>query len=149
MSALDTNTLLSNALNAIQQQRGWLKNVVFPSAVSVLSGSSNANQIFQLVDNLRASLQVMGSNATVPGLAAYAQTQINQAAYDPVADYNALVAEVNAIIAWVVTNFPKDTGGFAQALTIQPDGSRTPTTFTAAQTAQLVALINTALAQLN
>ena len=149
MSALDTNTLLSKALEAIQQQRAWLKVSVLPAMVATLGGTSNANQIFQFVDNLRATLQAMGTAAATPGLAAYAQTQISQPTYDPVADYNALVADLNAIIAWVTTNFPKDVGGFVQAYTLNADGSRTPATFTSAQTAGLVTLINTALTQLS
>lgn len=148
MSALDSNTLLSDALRLIQQQRAWLKVVVLPAMAQSLAGTVNVNTILQFVDNLKAALQVMAANASVPGLAAYAQAQIGVPSYDPVADYNTLVTQLNDCIAWVTSNFPKDTGGFMQAYTLNADGSRTQATFTSAQTAQLLTRINTALATL-
>lgn len=150
MSALDRNTLLSEALRAIQNQRAWLKVVVLPPMAQVLAGNVNTAQLLQFVDNLKAALQVMQAQVNAAGapLAAYAQEQINVPGYDPAADHNTLVGQLNSCINWVTTNFPKDAGGFMMGYTLNADGSRTMATFTSAQTAQLLTLINAAQATL-
>ncbi len=40
-----------------------------------------------------------------------------------------------------MTNFPKDSGGFIQAFTLNTDGTRTPASFTSVQTVGLQTLI--------
>jgi len=111
-------------------------------AAQLLTGTVTANQVFQIVDNLRSPLQIFAQVAAIPGIAAYAQAQFNDATYDVATEFTNMVNTINAVVNWVVTNFPKDTGGFAQAYTLAADGSRTPVTFTPAQTAGLTAAIN-------
>ena len=140
----NTATQAQGLLSAMQQAV-FVKQTA-QIAVQLLTGTVTANQVFQIVDNLRSPLQIFAQVAAIPGIAAYAQAQFNDATYDVATEFTNMVNTINAVVSWVVTNFPKDTGGFAQAYTIAADGSRTPVTFTPAQTAGLTAAINAVIA---
>lgn len=85
--------------------------------------------------------------SSVPGLAAYAQAQVSDPALNIVAEFSNMTAAIDATIGWIVTNFPKDAGGFLLAQTILASGRTQDRVFTAAATetfrTQLDALIAT------
>lgn len=135
----------SNALMSIMQMAMYVKGTC-NNAIAQLAGNVTPDQIWQMVDNLRAALASMNASAAVPGLANYAQAQFNDATYNISTEYTTMVNSINAVINWVVANFPVDTGGFAQAYKINADGSRLVTQFTPAQTTGLVTALNNCVA---
>ena len=143
----NTATQAQGLLSAMQQAVFVKQSAQI--AVQLLAGTVTANQVFQIVDNLRSPLQIFAQVAAIPGIAAYAQAQFNDATYDVATEFTNMVNTINAVVNWVVTNFPKDTGGFAQAYTLTADGSRTATVFTPAQTAGLTAAINAVIASIS
>jgi len=142
----NTATQAQGLLSAMQQAVFVKQSAQI--AVQLLTGTVTANQVFQIVDNLRSPLQIFAQVAAIPGIAAYAQAQFNDATYDVATEFTNMVNTINAVVNWVVTNFPKDTGGFAQAYTIAADGSRTPVTFTPTQTAGLTTALNAVINQI-
>jgi len=142
----NTATQAQGLLSAMQQAVFVKQSAQI--AVQLLTGTVTANQVFQIVDNLRSPLQIFAQVAAIPGIAAYAQAQFNDATYDVATEFTNMVNTINAVVNWVVTNFPKDSGGFAQAYTLAADGSRTPVTFTPAQTAGLTTALNAVINQI-
>jgi hypothetical protein len=141
-----TATQAQGLLSAMQQAV-WVKQQA-QAGITMLQGNVNANQIFQLLDNLRAPMGIFSSVAAIPGIATYAQSQFNDATYNVAAEFTSMTSALQAVIDWVVNNFPKGTGGFVQAYTINADGSRTPTVFTPAQTAGLTTALNAVVASI-
>lgn len=134
-------------LAAAIQQAAWVKQQA-QAGVALLSGTVNVNQLFQLIDNLRAPLGIFNSVASIPGIGAYAQAQFDDPGYDVVAEFTAMVNALQACIDWIVNNFPADAQGFIQAYKLNADGSRTASTFSSAQTAGLASALNTLIAQI-
>ena len=142
-----TQATQAQGLMMAMRQAAWIKQEA-QSAVAMLQSTVTANQIFQIVDNLRSPLQVFAQVAAIPGIAAYAQTQFNDPTYDVATEFTGMVNAVQGVVDWIVANFPKDAGGFAQAYTLASDGSRTPATFTPAQTAGLTTAINNVISSI-
>jgi len=97
------------------------------SIINTLSFFTNANTVFTQV-------------AAVPGIAAYAQAQVNNPSFDVAASFqtmqNALIAAGN----WIITNFPHDVSGNLLALQFSA-GQPVWATFTQAQLAPLATLL--------
>lgn len=78
--------------------------------------------------------------AATPGIAAYAQAQINNPSLDVVGAFTSMQNALTSVNQWVVSNFPVDTGGFLQAIQFV-SGVPTYTTFTQAQLSGLATLL--------
>ena len=118
--------------------------------VSDLASTRDANYIFARLDDFRGRLSQLQSYAAIPGMAAYAQQQLNTPTYDVVTEFNNMIAALQAVIAWVVNNFPKEVDGFLKdTTTINADGSRTAATFTSAQTSGWVTQLNAFIATIS
>jgi hypothetical protein len=92
--------------------------------------------------NLNVLLTQYGA---VPGLAAYAQAQINNSNENIVADFNAMQTALVAVVAWVVANFPTD----GSAMKFNANGQLVWATFTSAQLAPLQTLVTALSATIN
>jgi len=83
--------------------------------------------------------------AATPGLAAYAQQQEDDEAYDVVAEFAAMQAAINAALTWMNTNVPLSVQAVPPAQWTD-NGPTIATVFTVAQTAgfraQLTAVAN-------
>lgn len=101
--------------------------------------------IFTLLDQLRGFINQVTAFVNVAGLDAYATSQSYSGSIT--ADANACNAAAQACINWVVSNFPKDsTGNWILAQSLAADGTRTPRSFSSAQTAGLQTALNNFIA---
>ena len=141
MAFIASTATQAQGLLQAMQQASWIK-VQAQGASTMLTGNVTTTQVLQIVDNLRSSLSVFAAVSAIPGISAYAQAQFDNPTYDIAANFTVMVNAINAAVAWVVTNFPKDTGGFMQGWTLASDGSRTEAVFTPAQTASWKTLID-------
>lgn len=148
MAFIASQASLQKALNDAQNQALWIKGIC-QAAVSSLTGTVDANFIFQLLDNLRAVIAMLNADAAVPGIAAYAQAQFDNSGYNISTEFTNMVNDLTAVVTWIYDNFPKDSGGYIQAFTLNADGSRTAATFTSAQTAGLTSALNTVIAEIS
>lgn len=84
--------------------------------------------------------------AATPGIAAYAQAQENDGTYDVVAEYVAMRNAMTSCRDSLIALFPKDGSGFLLYQTLSAEGTINIRTFTAAQLAAVVALVDGVLA---
>src|SRR6185369_15219509 len=117
--------LLQSALQEVQRLAAYIKGVCTQNSALMAAGTVDANIVFGVLDTVRLTIQRMDAQI-IPGLQTYAQSQYNNAGLDITTEYNNMRAALVNVINWIVANFPKDTGNFAQAYTLAADGTRTP-----------------------
>lgn len=94
-------------------------------------------------------IQILDALASTPGLATYAKAQVNDSNYDIAAEYTAMrTAMVNARDN-LISGFPKDGNGFLLYQTLSAQGQIQFRTFTAAQMASAVTLIDAVIATIS
>jgi hypothetical protein len=109
------------------------------------AGNVNSVWVFSLLDQLNGFISAMNGWKAIAGLDAYATAQGYTGSIST--DATACVTAAQACINWIVTNFPKDsTNTFILDFTLNADGSRTPRSFTPAQTAGLQTAISAFIA---
>jgi hypothetical protein len=136
--------------------RAWARARSFAGAIKrdatnlktlAAAGTAGASDILAFSVRLADAKAELAKSAAVPGIAAYAQEQINDPTLNVEAAFADMATAIDGCIAWIVANFPKDVGGFLLAQTIAADGRPADRVFTAAGTAtlrtQLDALITT------
>jgi hypothetical protein len=132
------NPMLNSALNTVLQQSANIKGQGQTIVATLAASSVTTDYVFWLLDQLRNVINSLNQVKDTVGLNAYATAQLPGYAGTMVNDIGATTAACQACIDWVVTNFPKDsTALFLLAETLNADGSRTPRSFTPAQTAGL------------
>ena len=128
---------LADVLTNIKGMAQNIKSAGQNDLAVMQAGSIDANFVFKLLDNLNSVIVLLNGWAATTGINAYATANLPGYAGTLTTDITTVVNAAQACINWTVTNFPKDSGGFIQALTLNADGSRTPASFTSAQTAGL------------
>ncbi len=102
------------------------------------SGPVPARTILEdLLEELRSSRVTLISSRDTSGILDYARDQFGDATIDLPAEFLALLAAIDMVIAWIVVNFPVGTGGFIQQHILAADGSMTDRSFSSGQTAGL------------
>lgn len=82
----------------------------------------------------------LSTYAGVPGIAAYAQQQVNNPSLDVAGAFTAMQNALVAVGTWIVNNFPVDSNGFLQAIKFS-GGNIQWATFTTAQLSGLATLL--------
>ena len=136
-------------LTKAMQTAQWLQMVCSQAAATMQAGTVSSDLVLQLLDNLRQATTAFQGVAAIPGIAAYAQAQFNDATYNIATEFTTMTNALAAALSWITTNFPKDAQGFSQSYTINADGSKTPASFTSAQTAGLVTALNAVAATIS
>lgn len=128
---------LSEAWQGIRRAASQIKQSATTLRDSSAAGSVASRAILNFVNLLRDKRVEMAAFAAVPGLAAYAQEQVDDPTLDIAAEYTAMVAAVDATITWVVDNFPKDANGWLLARTLTAQGQLQDRMFTTVALANL------------
>lgn len=113
----------SQAQNAIAQLQAGLVSTQF---------------IFAILDQLNATISFLNNVAGIVNV----NTLATQQGYPGTltTDITGVVSAAQAVINWVVANFPA-ASGWLQAFKLNADGTRTAATFTTVQTAGLVTVL--------
>jgi hypothetical protein len=114
-----------------------------------LAGTLPSANVLALVSFLADAKIEFARVSSVPGLAAYARAQVDDPALDIAAEFTNMVSTLDGTIGWIVTNFPKDAGGFLLAQTILASGRTQDRIFTAAATATLRTQLDALIAAIN
>src|SRR5882672_1935833 len=134
MALQSSNTMLAGeAYRAIRDNAAAWKAQA-QNANTTLSGTVNSDFIFRMLDQLGVVVTALNQWKAISGLDTYATGQGYAGTIST--DCSTTVTSAQNCIAWVVTNFP-NASGFLQSHTLNADGSRTPRSFTTAQTAGL------------
>ena len=90
-----------------------------------------------LLAEMKSSRAVLIASKNTSGLLTYARDQFDDDTIDLPTEFTTLIAAIDGVIDWVVTNFPTDTGDWLERSTVAVDGTITDRSFTTAQTAGL------------
>lgn len=115
----------------------------------MVAATCSADIPLAVIQHLGQVAGLMTTWAATPGLAAYAQAQVNDPAYDVVAEFTTMKNAINSARDTLITMFPKDGNGFILYQTINADGSVAVRTFTAAQLSGAVAQMDSVIATIN
>lgn len=118
-----TSQALSTAYGQIKGRALDVRNQSVALRASSAAGPVGADRIIGYSAFLDRALTELAALAATPGLSAYAQNQENNPALDIVAEYTAMVAQINATTAWISTNFPEDVSGYKLAFQIGSQGA--------------------------
>jgi hypothetical protein len=134
MALQSSNTMLAGeAFRAIRDNAASWKAQAQNANIS-LAGTVNSDFIFRMLDQLGGAIAALNLWKVVASLDTFATGQGYTGTMS--VDCTASVTAAQNCIAWVITNFP-NAGGFLQSHSLNADGSRTPRSFTPAQTAGL------------
>lgn len=113
------------------------------------AGTLTGDQALQLSTFLADSKVQLQRDAAVSGIAAYAQSQVGDPALNVAAEFSAMLTALDAVVTWVVANFPKDGTGRLLHQTLTAAGRPVSAPFTAAQTAGLRTALDGLSASIN
>jgi hypothetical protein len=102
-----------------------------------LAGSVGSSALLDYLDWLLDRRTDLSAYASTPGLAAYAQAQVNSPGLDITAEFNSMVGAIDNLRTWMTTNFPQNSPGTAylQSHTFDGAGRKVDRLFTTAQLA--------------
>lgn len=123
------------------------KNTCLSYAAAFGSGG-NGLQVIKLQEALGKLYANLDAKKSIPGLAQFAKDQRNDQTYDIVAEFNAMLAAVNAVLVNIRTTLPADGNDYKLILKMVNDVPEWRT-FTSGQLTTLVGLLNTAAATIN
>jgi hypothetical protein len=138
---------LDEAWRGLRRAATQLKQASEQVNTASLAGPIASRMILTYVSFIADKRAEIVAYAAVPGLAEYAQGEVNNPALDIQAEYVSMRNALDAARDWIVTNFPKDGNGWLLAQSITAQGQLTDRTFSTAALAvfrtQLQALIAT------
>jgi hypothetical protein len=141
-SEVSLSATLQNLQNVAIGAKAQAQNAV----TTMQGGSVNTTFVFQMLDQINALIGLLNADISIAGLNSYATAQCPGYAGTLTTDITAVINSAQAVINWVVSNFPVDSQGFLQAFKLNADGSRSPASFTSAQTAGLQAALQSFIA---
>lgn len=135
-----STTDLDTAWNIVRNRAAQLRQS--SQALNVqASQNTGADRIVGYLGSLADARDAISAAAATPGLAAYAQAQINNNTFDLVSAFNTMVAQIDATRAWIKTNFPKDGSGNLLYQQLDANGRIVTLQFTSAQLAGLQSVL--------
>jgi hypothetical protein len=142
---------LPAALENLQLYASGIKSTATASVAFLAANTVTTAYIFTLLDQLSGVVTNLNSySAIATQLNTYAETALPNYVGTLSTDGAAIITAAQAAIAWVTTNFPKDsTNTYILAYKLNADGTRTMATFTPVQTAGLQTALNAIIATIS
>jgi acetolactate synthase regulatory subunit len=139
----------SVAFDRIRTQAKATKDYLTTQRTAMVQATVPSERALAVIQHFGQVVAIMDALAATPGLAEYAKAQVNDPAYDVAAEY---IAMRNAMVAArddLMGRFPKDGGGFLLYQTLTIEGVIQHRTFTAAQMAPVVTLMDAVIATID
>jgi hypothetical protein len=140
---MNLNEEFGDFVGTVRQLRGRAAQLSAASAIADITVSPIRRLTEQFADG-KTKLDVLRQT---PGIGAHAKAATNLPGNDIAADYAAIVAAIDTVIADVYALVPK-TGQYASVVSMETDGQWTDRPFTVAQTAGLRTVLDTFVAGL-
>lgn len=137
-----TNYTLARGYDSLKAIAARLKKFAQQASTKMQAGDVDSNYLFAIVDELLADKAQMTEYSQLPGMAQYARDQEDDQTYDVVAEYNAMIAAINAAGIWIRDNFPKDVDDYLLERKFNLNVTTAPRIFTPAELTGLVTLID-------
>jgi len=144
-----TTVAAEGALSQIRRQAAATKQFLVTRRALMVAPTVSSTIPLAVIEHLAQVIPALTTLAATPGLLAYAQAQLSDPTYDIVAEFNAMRTMMISTRDNLITMFPKDANNFILYQTINAAGILTPRTFTAAQVAPAVALMDTLIATID
>lgn len=143
-----TTPWVAQALIQVLSQAAGVRAQAVNALATLQAGPVTSTWVFNVVDEMRDAISRFNQFRSVTGLNAYATAQIPGYSGSLTADIATTQAAIQACIDWIVTNFPRDpaTNTWLLAFQMPADGTRTPRSFSTAQTAGLQTLLAAVIA---
>lgn len=129
------NVIPIEAYTIVKRAAVQLKLNMQSMKAQLAASGANYDYLRDIYRTLERANSQFDNLKTTPGLAAYAQDQENDPAYDVAAEFTAMQAAITAAMTWMDSNVP--TSVTAKSPANWGDGSLIETAFTAGQTAGL------------
>lgn len=145
------NENLSRGWDSLRDIAGNIKSRSINLKNALEASTATSDVILFYCGNIADMRARMVAIAAMPGMVAYAQSQINNPSYDVTAEFITMRNAIDAVISWVITNFPKDVSGFLLAQTFKVDnsGRLSQRVFIASQTVGLRAALDALIAAID
>jgi hypothetical protein len=144
MAFIATNEAAVTVYPAIKSIAARVRQVAV-TALAATNGTVDADQLLNLMRNMRQSLDSLNSLAVTPGIVVYAKEQEGDDNYDVAAEFTAMKSAMTSVGQWIAVNLPRDSNDYLLLWTLSGT-TPVPRTFTAAQLTglqtELQALIN-------
>lgn len=131
---------LSGAWLEAQQLAASVRNQTQVLRSAAAGSGLNSTSILRYTAMLSGTHAALTRIGAIPGIAAYAQAQINSS-IDIIAEFNSLKGAIASVVSWVVANFPQS-GGFLLASSINAQGITTDRQFTPATLTNFIAALD-------
>lgn len=149
MALLASNLLPELGLREAKRESLEFKNYCTVERNAMSAGNVNGDRALEVRDMANAFKAKMATYAAIPGIVQYAKDQENDQGYNIVTEYNALITEVDEVIASIETNFPTDASDWIQEKKFNGAGGYDYREFTPTQSAALIALIDDVIAAID
>jgi hypothetical protein len=126
----------------IKQRANQLRN----QSVAGNVGASIILDTLILFADQKVTLQ---ASATLPGIVSYAQTQVQDGAFDIAGSFTAMISAVDTARDWCIANFPKDANGYLLERTLDANGRWVDRQFTTADLATFRVTLNAIVAAID
>lgn len=103
---------LAAALAKVQSQAANIKSFSIKSRDFMAGNTVSANQILQVLNELKNAKAIFDAVSTIPGIGIYAQEQLNDGTLNIVAEFTTMTDVMIVAMDWVVDTFPKDGSGY-------------------------------------
>lgn len=140
-----TQTAAEDAFRRLRTQAGASRTYLQGQRALMVAPTCSALVPLAVIQHFASVIDLMTTLAQTPGLAAYARAQFDDPGYDVAAEFLAMRTAMVSTRDSLIDLFPKDGNGFLLYQTISPTGALGARTFTAAQVAPAVALIDTVI----
>jgi hypothetical protein len=144
-----TPEVAETAYDKIRAQARASKQYLTNQRAVMVQATTSAVVPLAVIQHFAQVIPLINAWASTPGLAQYARDQQNDPAYDIVAEFQAMRNAMVSARDNLVAGFPKDPNGWILYQSLNPDGTFSYRTFTAAQLASAVAQIDAVIAAIN
>jgi hypothetical protein len=144
----------TDALTEVKQGAVRAKALATQLRNAMAAGNTSAQTILNLLLQVKTLIDRWGALAATPGLAAYAQDQENDPAYDVAAEFTAMRSALVAVRDRIINDLPTATApagavGRIAVYTIDATGALIADAFTPAQTVNLRADLDAFIATIS
>lgn len=123
-----------------------MKSLAVAANNLMAANTVSANQIRQLMSEIKSAIEIWNATAAIPGIVEYARAEKNHPALDVVTEFVNMVSAAEGVITQIVADIPKASTGEVAVETWGADGSISVHQFTPTQTVNLRARLDALIA---
>jgi hypothetical protein len=144
-----TQASLDLAWANARQIAGQVKATAQSLNTSSAAGNIVASSVIDYCTSIAGYYAQLQTISAIPNIASYAQNQVNNPTLDVAGSFNAMMTQIQNVIAWIKANYPQDGSGFFLERSFNADGTWAPRMLTPAQTGGLRTVLGALIATID